>query len=139
MIDFHFENDFQLEQKDKFSDWLSRIITAEGYELGNLDYVFCDDEYLWDINMQYLNHDTYTDIITFDYSTGRVISGDIFISVERVDDNAADHGVGFENELLRVMCHGVLHLMGYNDKKEDEVALMRNKEDEMIQMFHVEQ
>lgn len=139
MIEFHFENDFQLEQKDKFSDWLSRIITSEGYQLGNLDYVFCDDEYLWNINMQYLNHDTYTDIITFDYSAGKVISGDIFISVERVDDNASDHGVSFENELLRVMCHGVLHLMGYNDKKEKEVAEMRAKEDKMIEMFHVEQ
>ena len=139
MIEFHFENDFQLEQKDKYSDWLSRIIESEGYQLGSLDYVFCDDEYLWNINMQYLNHDTYTDIITFDYSAGKMISGDIFISVERVDDNASDHGVSFENELLRVMCHGVLHLMGYNDKKEDEVVQMRSKEDNMIKMFHVEQ
>ncbi len=138
MIDFHFENDFQLD-KDKYSDWLCRIIESEGFQLGDLAYVFCDDEYLLNINMQYLNHDTYTDIITFDYSSGKWIAGDIFISVERVDDNAADHKVSFQNELQRVMCHGVLHLMGYNDKKEDEVLMMRRKEDEMIKMFHVEQ
>ncbi|KAB7528644.1 rRNA maturation RNase YbeY [Flagellimonas olearia] len=139
MIEFHFELDFQLINEPKYSDWVNRILTSEGFEAGQIDYIFCTDEYLLEINKKYLNHDTLTDIITFDYTNGVVVSGDIFVSVDRVKDNAERFDVGFNNELLRVMSHGLLHLMGYGDKKDEEVVIMRSKEDEKIKMFHVEQ
>ncbi|MFD2588065.1 rRNA maturation RNase YbeY [Croceitalea marina] len=138
-VDFHYEVDFRLEDSLKFSDWISRIIEKENSSLGNLSYIFCDDEYLSNINLEYLNHDTLTDIITFDYTENNTISGDVFISVERVKENAEGFKVEFRTELLRVMSHGVLHLLGYNDKGEEEKAEMRNKESEMIELFHVEQ
>ncbi|RYC52359.1 rRNA maturation RNase YbeY [Flagellimonas olearia] len=139
MIEFHFELDFQLINEPKYSDWVNRILTSEGFEAGQIDYIFCTDEYLLEINKKYLNHDTLTDIITFDYTNGEVVSGDIFVSVDRVKDNAQRFDVDVNNELLRVMSHGLLHLMGYGDKKDEEVVLMRSKEDEKIKMFHVEQ
>lgn len=139
MIEFHFESDFVLENKPKFSDWVSGILDSEGFELGQIDYIFCTDEYLLKLNNEYLNHDTLTDIITFDYTDGLVVSGDIFISIDRVKDNAGQFGVSLNNEVLRVMSHGVLHLMGYGDKTEEEAVLMRSKEDEKMRMFHVEQ
>jgi len=139
MIEFHFELDFQLINEPKYSDWVNRILTSEGFETGQIDYIFCSDEYLLEINKKYLNHDTLTDIITFDYTKGVVVSGDIFVSVDRVKDNAQRFDVGFNNELLRVMSHGLLHLMGYGDKKDEEVVIMRSKEDQKIKMFHVEQ
>ncbi|WP_136468151.1 rRNA maturation RNase YbeY [Flagellimonas onchidii] len=138
MIDFHFESELKLKDLAKFSDWISRIIESEGFQLGQIDYIFCTDDYLLNVNQQYLNHDTFTDIITFDYSSGRTLSGDIFISSDRVSENARTYGVTFENELLRVMSHGVLHLMGYADKTEDEQSVMRTKEEEKIKLFHVE-
>ena len=107
-------------------------------ELGKLDYVFCDDEYLAEINLQYLNHDTYTDVITFDYSEGEEIVGDIFISIERVRENATEREIAFDEELRRVMAHGVLHLLGFNDEEDAERAAMRAKEDEVLAKFHVE-
>lgn len=139
MIEFHFELDFQLIDEPKYSDWVNRILTSEGFVAGQIDYIFCADEYLLEINKKYLNHDTLTDIITFDYTKGVVVSGDIFVSVDRVKDNAQRFDVGFNNELLRVMSHGLLHLMGYGDKKDEEVVIMRSKEDQKIKMFHVEQ
>ncbi|MCM4150262.1 rRNA maturation RNase YbeY [Arenibacter sp. N53] len=138
MIDFHYESDFVIEDETKFSDWIGRLIVSEGRCHGQLDFIFCDDEYLLKINQDYLNHDTYTDIITFPYEDLNGLAGDIFISVERVRDNATDYGVDFITELKRVMAHGVLHLIGYGDKKEEEVLLMRSKEDEKIKLFHVE-
>ena len=99
---------------------------------------FDDDEYLLGINQEYLNHDTFTDIITFDYTQGSRVSADIFISVERVEENAKTFKVSFHQELLRVMVHGTLHLMKYNDKVEEDVVEMRSKEEEKIKMFHVE-
>ena len=138
MIDFHFKSDLILQDKTKFSDWISRICKSEGFQLGQLDYIFCSDEFLLELNKEYLNHDTLTDIITFDYSNGKTISGDVFISTERVKENAETYSVEFENEILRVMAHGVLHLMGYKDKSNSEKDLMRIKEDEKIKMFHVE-
>ena len=138
MIEFHFKSDFLMKDKSDYSDWISRILASEDFSLGQLDYIFCTDQELLEININYLGHDTLTDIISFDYTQGRVVSGDIFISTERVRENAGTYGVSFENELLRVMSHGLLHLMGYGDKGEDEVLEMRRKEEEKIKMFHVE-
>ena len=138
MIEFHFKSDFLIYNKSDYSDWISRILDSEGFTLGQLDYIFCTDQALLEINMEYLAHDTLTDIISFDYSQGKVLSGDIFISTERVAENAKTFGVSFDNELLRVMSHGLLHLMGYGDKEEEQIVQMRAKEEEKIRMFHVE-
>ena len=137
MINYNYENDFNLDQEDVFSSWIESVVESESKELGELSYIFCDDDYLLEINQQYLDHDTLTDIISFDYTEGDVISGDIFISIERVQDNAIDLNVSFEEELKRVMIHGVLHYCGYKDKSDSDEALMRSKEDEKIKMFHV--
>ena len=139
MIEFHFESEFALEDATKHSHWINRVIESEGFHLGEIAYIFCNDEYLLKLNQDYLNHDTFTDIITFDYTKGRTVSGDIFISTERVADNAKEYKVDVGAEILRVMCHGVLHLMGYKDKTIEEQRLMRKKEEEKIKMFHVEQ
>ena len=138
MIDFHFKSDYLMTDKAKYSDWISSILFSEGFSLGPLDYIFVDDQALLEINLQYLGHDTLTDIITFDYTQGKTLSGDIFISTQRVQENADTFGVAFENELQRVMSHGLLHLMGYGDKTPEEVEIMRGKEEEKIKMFHVE-
>lgn len=139
MVIFNYETDFQLENESDYGQWIDAAIESEGKEPGEINYIFCDDEYLHNINMQYLNHDTLTDIISFDYCIGDLISGDIFVSIERVQDNAKDYEVSFNEELLRVLAHGVLHYCGYKDKTEDEALLMRSKEQEKINMFHVEQ
>src|SRR5690606_3237719 len=138
MIDFHFKSDYEMTDKAKHSDWISSILFSEGFSLGPLDYIFVDDQALLEINLQYLGHDTLTDIITFDYTQGKTLSGDIFISTQRVQENADTFGVAFENELQRVMSHGLLHVMGYGDKTPEEVEIMRGKEEEKIKMFHVE-
>jgi len=138
MISFNYENDFELNNEEQLSNWISRVIASEEKKEGEISYIFCDDDYLLNLNEQYLNHDTLTDIISFDYSMGNEIHGDIFISTERVKDNATDFKVSFEEELMRVMVHGVLHYCGYKDKTEEDGALMRSKEDEKIKMFHVE-
>ena len=106
--------------------------------MGQIDYVFCTDDYLLKINKEYLNHDTFTDIITFDYTDGHMLSGDIFISTDRVKENAGIFNVDFLNELRRVMSHGILHLVGFGDKTYEEKENMRAKEEEKIKMFHVE-
>lgn len=139
MITFNYENDFLLEDESIYQDWISRIIQSENKSEGEINYIFCDDEYLININIEYLNHDTYTDIISFDYSVGDLIQGDIFISTERVAENAIEFNVPFENEIKRVLTHGVLHYCGYKDKSENDVKVMRQKEDEKIALFHVEQ
>lgn len=139
MITFNYESEFNLENESVYSNWIARIIESEEYLIGEINYIFCDDEYLHAINVQYLNHDTLTDIISFDYTEGTVISGDIFISTERIRDNANDFNVSFDEELKRVMAHGVLHYCGYKDKSDSDAQLMRKKEEEKINMFHVEQ
>lgn len=138
-INFFYENDFKLTNELEFTNWIVRVIQSENKELHEINYIFCNDDYLYNINVQYLNHDTLTDIITFDNCVGNKLQSDIFISTERVEDNAKDFNVSFDNELKRVVIHGVLHLCGYKDKTEDEASLMRNKEEEKINMFHVEQ
>ena len=138
MISFNYESDFILEQEPVYASWIETIVLSENKTLGEISYIFCDDAYLHNINMQYLNHDTLTDIISFDYTEGDVLSGDIFVSIERVKDNAIDFKVAFEEELMRVLAHGVLHYCGYKDKTDTDAALMRAKENEKIKMFHVE-
>ena len=109
MISFNYECDFVLDNESAFADWITKVIKSEIKNEGEINYIFCGDEYLLEINQQYLDHDTLTDIISFDYSVGNELHGDIFISIERVKDNAADFNVSFEDELKRVMVHGVLH------------------------------
>lgn len=137
MINFHYETTFQLDQPALYQAWIEQCIKSEEYQTGELNYIFCDDDYLHKINIEYLDHDTLTDIISFDYTEGNVIGGDIFISVERVKDNSAELDIPFGDELKRVMIHGVLHYCGYPDKTKEEKKLMRQKEDEKISMFHV--
>ena len=138
MISFNYENDFILTNEDKISSWLSDVILSENKKEGDINYIFCNDDFLLKINQEYLSHDTLTDIISFDYSVGNELHGDIFISTERVADNAIDFNVSFELELLRVLVHGVLHYCGYKDKSPADELVMRSKEDEKIQLFHVE-
>ncbi len=133
-ISFHLENvEFELPDEAETSLWLQSIIDREEKQLQQLAYIFCDDEYLHKINLEYLNHDTYTDVITFPYAEPPIIEGDIFISIERVKDNAKGLGLSFEQELRRVMAHGLLHLCGYSDKTPEEAARMRAKEDEALE------
>jgi len=139
MINFNYETDFELSNEKAIQEWLSNVIVSEGKKEGEINYIFCDDDYLLEINQQYLDHDTLTDIISFDYSVGKELHGDVFISVERVRENATDFGVSFEEELLRVLSHGVLHYCGYKDKTESDEMVMRQKEEEKMKMFHVEQ
>lgn len=139
MINFNYETDFKLSNERSYYEWITTLCSSEGFKLGELNYIFCGDTYLLNINQTYLKHDDYTDIITFDYTTGKVVSGDIYISIDRVKENASLFTVSFENELLRIMAHGVLHLIGYQDKSEAHTIEMRAKEDEKIKMFHVEQ
>ncbi|MCP2026387.1 rRNA maturation RNase YbeY [Flavobacterium sp. HSC-32F16] len=139
MINFNYETEFSLDNEQALTDWLSAVIVSEKKNEGEINYIFCDDEYLHKINVEYLNHDTLTDIISFDYTVGNELNGDIFVSVERVEDNAKDFNVSFEEELKRVLAHGILHYCGYKDKSDADAELMRSKEDEKIAMFHVEQ
>ncbi len=118
MISFNYESDFELDNETAYAEWLSKVIVSENKKEGDINYIFCDDEYLHKINVEYLQHDTLTDIISFDYSVGNELHGDIFVSIERVEDNAKDFNVPFENELKRVLVHGVLHYCGYKDKSE---------------------
>ncbi len=138
MISFNYEFEFQLENEELFSSWISSVILSENKKEGDINYIFCNDEYILEINKQYLDHDYYTDIISFDYSVGNELHGDIFVSVERVRENAIEFDVAFDEELKRVLAHGVLHYCGYKDKSEEDELLMRTKEDEKIKMFHVE-
>ena len=135
--------DFELPQAEKVKKWVSQVVQLRGKRVGNISYLFCDDEHLLGVNRQFLNHDTYTDIITFDYVVADLISGDIMISVDRVGENAEKFGVPFEQELHRVVIHGVLHLLGQGDKSDAEAVEMRRQEEEALvlwnTMFPVEQ
>ena len=134
---------FELAEPQKVRQWVAEVIRRRGMAVGNINYLFCDDEYLFEVNQQYLQHDTYTDIITFDYVAGTLVSGDIVISVDRVGENAGKFGVPFEQELHRVVIHGVLHLLGQGDKSESEAAEMRRLEEAALglweQLFHEQQ
>lgn len=136
-IYFSAENiDFELANEPKVKKWISEVVGIQGKRVGNLNYLFCDDAYLINVNRTYLNHDTYTDIITFDYVEGNVVSGDILISVERVRENAVLFNSSFEQELKRVIIHGVLHLMGQADKSDEDAAEMRRKEESVLALWN---
>lgn len=128
--------DFELKEPEKVKQWIAAVIQRRGKAIGNVNYLFCDDEYLLDVNQRYLNHDTFTDIITFDYVAGGLISGDILISTERVGENAEKFGVPFEHELHRVVIHGVLHLLGQGDKSDAEATEMRRQEEEALALWN---
>jgi len=134
-INFYFEeiDEFSLDLP-KTIHWIEQTIQKEKKKTGEISFIFCSDEYLLEINRSYLDHDYYTDIITFDYVENGEISGDIFISVDRVQDNAEKFQVSFDNELNRIMIHGVLHLCGYKDKAVNEKKLMTSKEDYYLGM-----
>lgn len=135
MINFFYETKFKLEDEAKITNWIGSVIKTEAYELGEVNYIFCDDEYLHRINVEFLNHDTFTDIISFDNSLGVQIFGEVYISVERVIENAKLFGVSFTSELHRVIIHGVLHYCGYKDKTDAESQVMRLKEEEAIKLL----
>lgn len=126
---------FKLKEKTRLKAWIKAVTEKEQHRLGDINYIFCTDDELLDINLQHLNHNTYTDIITFDYTEGNRISSDIFISVDRVEENAKKFKVAFEEELHRVMIHGILHLCGYKDKSKADAKLMRMKEDASLKLF----
>ena len=132
MITFNSETSFTLKNQKKLVKWIGDVISSEGFQVGEINYIFCDDSYLNKINQEFLNHDTFTDIISFDYTLGKEVGGDIFISIERVLENAEKFNDVFENELHRVMIHGILHFIGYKDKTKKDKTLMRTKEDEKI-------
>lgn len=136
MINIFFEDtaEFDLSKLNVEAN-IEKLVNNENRTLGDVNYILCSDAYLLDINRQYLNHDYYTDVISFDYCEDNVISGDIFISVDTVADNAKEYGVTFEKELARVMIHGVLHFVGYNDKSDEEVPVMRAKENQYLSLF----
>jgi len=135
MILFHSETSFKITSKREYKRWITELVLSKGKKIGDIHYLFCDDEYLLNINQKFLQHDTYTDIITFDYSKEGVISGDILISIERVKENAETFKRPFEEELLRVLSHGILHLIGYKDKTEKEKKEMREEEEKAILLF----
>ena len=132
MIVFNYETAFQLDNENHLKNWIHEIVSEKGFEIGEINYIFCDDAYLHKLNVEFLKHDTLTDIISFDNSLGKLISGDIFISIERVEDNAKDFKVSLKDELHRVMVHGVLHYMGFKDKSEDDKLVMRKQENEAL-------
>ncbi|MDX1272723.1 rRNA maturation RNase YbeY [Bizionia paragorgiae] len=132
MIHFNYENDFSLSNEGRLSTWLMSVISAENCSISEINYIFCDDDYLHKLNVEFLEHDTLTDVIGFDYSVGKQLEGDIFISTERVADNAKDLEVSFNDELCRVMVHGLLHFCGYKDKTSEEAKEMRSKEDSYL-------
>lgn len=135
MIAFNYETEFELANHEKLESWITACVEKQEFRLGELNYIFCDDAYLLKLNVEFLEHDTLTDIISFDYTMGKLISGDIFISVERVKENAAELNISFEEELKRVMIHGVLHYMGLKDKTDEEKLKMRAMEDACLSNF----
>jgi rRNA maturation RNase YbeY len=139
MIELNYQNNFKPLDEVAYSNWMDQLAVSENKTIGDLSFVFCSDEFLLKINQDHLNHDTYTDIITFDYSDNGLINGEIYISTERVSENAGRFSVTETNELHRVMAHGLLHLCGYGDKSDLETQVMRDKENEKIGMFHVKQ
>ncbi|WP_299015056.1 rRNA maturation RNase YbeY [uncultured Polaribacter sp.] len=135
MITFNYETDFKVGNESSLESWIGAMIDNHNCELGEVNYIFCDDEYLHKLNVEFLNHDTLTDIISFDNSLGKLINGDIYISVDRVAENAKDFKVTFEEELRRVMIHGILHYCGFKDKTDKEQEEMTNQENLALSLF----
>ena len=138
-IDFVYNTDFKLDNEAEISSWIAAFCQTENTSVDSLVFAFFSDEDLKALNAKYLSHDYYTDVISFDESKNNSLNGNIAISVERVADNASKYSVSFEEELRRVMIHGVLHFMGYNDSNESEITAIRKKEDYALSMFHVKQ
>lgn len=135
----HFANNdvnLRLKQKTALKNWIQTVIEKEKLKTGTINYIFCSDEALLKINQQFLNHNTYTDIITFDYREANTVNGEIYISTERIKENAQKFDVSFEEELHRVMIHGVLHICGYKDKGKEAAALMRKMEDKALNILN---
>lgn len=138
MIRFFTENiSFKLANRQKIKKWLNEIIVAENKKTGEINYIFCSDDYLLNINRKYLNHDYYTDVITFDYYEPDKLSGDIFISIDCVRANSIEYSQIFEKELYRVMVHGILHLCSYDDSTQSEMAVMRSKENSYLEKITI--
>lgn len=135
-IQFSFQTNYPLKSRTKIKQWIKQVIEAKGKKTGNITYIFCDDEYLLEVNKQYLQHDYYTDVITFDYVENDLISGDIFISTDRVRENALAFGSSETEELHRVIIHGALHLLGLKDKSEKEASQMRQAENEALKLLN---
>ena len=132
MIHYNYETDFLLDNESVISDWIKTVICNAEKKVGEINYIFCDDEYLHKINVEFLQHDNFTDIISFDYTMGNIINGDLYISIDRVKENSVIFDVKFIEELNRVMIHGILHYLGWQDKTEQEKLVMRNKENECL-------
>ena len=135
-IQFSFQTNYPLKSRTKIKQWIKQVIEAKGKKTGNITYIFCDDEYLLEVNKQYLQHDYYTDVITFDYVENDLISGDIFISTDRVRENALAFGSSEKEELHRVIIHGALHLLGLKDKSKKEASQMRQAENEALKLLN---
>ena len=137
-IDYVYNTAFVLENETKISKWLNQAAEKEGFSVGNIVYAFFNDNGLKKLNNKHLNHDYFTDVISFNDSKGTVLNGNIAISIDRVKENAERYKTSFNSELLRVMVHGLLHFMGYNDSTEKETCQMRDNEDDNVKTFHVE-
>ena len=133
MIDFSYQTEFELKDSEQVARWIGGIIASEGFEEGDISYIFCDDDYVYSLNKEFLEHDTLTDIISFDYSLGKQIHGEIYISVDRVAENAENFKTEFIDELHRVIIHGILHLCKYKDKTQSEIDMMRLMEDQALE------
>lgn len=132
---FYEETNFILPKTTRIKAWLRRIIQTEGFDIEQINFIFCSDTYLHKLNLEYLEHDTYTDIITFDYSTAKLLEGDLYISVDRVNENALELHIDFNDEINRVMAHGILHMMGFKDKSIVEKKEMRLKEESCLSLL----
>jgi rRNA maturation RNase YbeY len=135
-VSFHKESiSFRLANARALKAWVKAVVETKSKKLGEVAYVFCSDEYLLQMNQEHLQHDYYTDIITFDYTEGNIVSGDLFISIDRVKENALKEAVDFDIELRRVMIHGILHLLGLKDKKKEDQEAMRLAENQALTLF----
>jgi rRNA maturation RNase YbeY len=136
MILYNYLTEFKIDNEEVFSSWLTACIELYDYKISEVSYIFCNDEYLLDLNKNHLSHDTLTDIITFDYTESKSVCADLFISVERIKHNATLFKVTFDRELMRVMVHGLLHCMGFDDKTEISKSQMRKEEDKCLKLFN---
>ena len=137
MIYYNYETNFKLDNESILSDWIENVVTTYEFTIGEINYIFCDDTYLLALNKKFLSHDTLTDIISFDDTVGKLVSGDVFISIDRVRENAFGYEVSFEEELYRVMIHGILHYLGFKDKTDKEKSQMRIAENNAICLLSI--
>lgn len=139
MILFNFENNFNFKGKNSIKSWIKEVIKDFDKRVGDISFIFMDDEQLLKVNLQYLNHNFYTDVITFDYCKKNTVSGDIFISIDRIKENSYELKTPLKEEFLRVMIHGILHLLGYNDSSDKQKKEMRNKETYYIKRINIDE